>query len=213
MTNDLMTLNIPPFSIRWFEKGEHCHDAKDADLLLVDHGTWEDDAIKFGQEALTFTEPELRGYCWCAHTAIVRGQVNGFTMVSEMRFGGFERRPLYDYRHHLYAVVHFEVSDERRLTAVANDEACEGLDYDWLQYPPLVLNGLTRSRLACTWGDSIICSTHCTMVLMGLSLFPDCPPAMVIPARMALWVDAKSPPIVGPPVKLILTPETPQPNQ
>lgn len=207
-----MNLIVPPCTVRWFPEGEDCVDSVDGDLFLIDHGTWEDDAIKIGQEALTFTEPELDGYTWCAHTAFRRGTFYGQDALSEMGFGGFERRAVRGYRHHLYAVAHFDVSDERRSTAVANDVACESLDYDWLQYAPLVVDGLTGAKLACSWGDAVICSTHCTMDLMGLSLFPDRAPTMVVPARMALWVGAKYPPTIDPAVTMILTPEKSQDN-
>jgi len=190
MTNDRMTLVVPAFTIEWYEAGQDCTDATDADLLLIDHGTWADDAIKLGQEALTITEPDLKGFTWCAHTAVVRGTIDDLTAVSEMGFGGYERRQLFDYKHHVYAKVHFNVSDELRATAVSNDVSCQGLDYGWLEYPALVTDGLTGAKLACTWGTAIICSTHCSLVLMGLGLFPDRPPAMVVPARMALWFGA-----------------------
>jgi hypothetical protein len=186
-----MKLIVPPSTVEWYPVGQDCADAVDGDLLLIDHGTLADDAIKIGQRALQVTEPDLTGYTWCAHTAIVRGQVLGGTGVSEMGFGGFERRPLLGYRHHLYAKVHFNVTEHQRVTAVSNDLSCEGLNYGWLSYPPLVLDGLTGEKLACSWGDAIICSHHCTLVLMGLGLFPDRPPSMVVPARMALWIGAK----------------------
>ena len=188
-----MQLVVPPFSVRYFAEGENCNDSVDGDLYLIDHGTLADDAIKLAQEALCLTEPELAGFTLCAHTAFRRGSIDGRDALSEMGFHGFERRTVYNYKHHNYAVVHFDVSDEKRSTSVTNDEACEGLSYGWAEYPFLALDDITGAKLACSWGDSIICSTHCTMDLMGLGLFPDRPPAMVVPARMALWFSATSP--------------------
>lgn len=206
-----MKLIIPPHTIEWYPAGVDCTNSVDGDLFLIDHGTWNDDIIKFGQEALTFTEPELKGYTWCAHSAIRRGTVDGVAALSEMGWRGYERREVHKYRHHLYAKVHFEVSDELRAHAVMNDEACDELTYGWVEYPPIIVDGLTGATLACTWGDSLICSAHCTMVLMGLGLFPDRPPSMIVPARMAFWVGAS---IIhsGTPTTIIVTPGIPREN-
>jgi len=215
MTNDRMILIVPPFTIKWFGPGEHCTDAVDADLLLIDHGTWEDRAIEYAQDALLLTEPELKGYTWCAHNAIIRGKnAEDRTMVSGMGPGGYERRPLYDYKHHLYAVIHFEVNEDLRANAVQYDEACVNLDYGWSQYLFIGVDDLTGVKLACSCGGAIICSTHATLVEMGLGLFPDRPPSLVVPARMALWCDAKVPHgiVVGPPTSIIVTPGIPRNN-
>jgi hypothetical protein len=175
--------------VRWFAAGEHCADPRSGDVLLVDHGTWADDAIKLGQEALCASEPDLKGFTWCAHTALVRCD-GPEPMVSEMGFRGFERRPLLDYKHHEYAVATFSISGEQRTTELANDAACQGLEYGWLEYPALELDGLTGAKLACSWGDAIICSHHVTLCMMGAGLFPDRPPSQIVPARIALWVSA-----------------------
>ena len=209
----LFHLVVPPHTVRWFPAGEDCTDSVDGDVFLIDHGNWEDDIIKIAQEALADMEHELKDYTWCAHTAFRRGQLEGRDALSQMNFSGYNRAAVNDYKHHLYAVVHFNVSDEQRATAVEYDESCEDLEYDWLQYPPFLFDGVTGAQLACTWGDMIICSTKETIVCMGLGLMPDRIPSAVVPARWAFWVDAKSPPTVGPPAKLILTVEDPQPNQ
>ena len=213
MTNHNMKLIVPPVSVRWFPAGVDCLDAVDGDLVLMDHGTWEDRAIEWAQEGLLLSEPDLRGFTWCAHTAYVRGaDADGSPMVSEMGPGGFERRPLRGYTHHLYAVAHFDVANDLRWNADAYDQACEGLDYDWFQYPVLALDDLTGATLSCAWGDAIICSTHCTLVLMGLGLFPDREPASVVPARMAKWCGAGKM-TAGTPTQIILTPGIPRPNE
>ena len=190
--NHLMQLRLPPFTVGWYPAGIDCTDSVDGDLFLIDHGTWEDDAIQLAQKALLLTEPDLEGFTWCAHTAFRRGAFAGEEMLSEMGPRGYERRPVKDYHHRLYAKVHFEVEDAPRLNAVSNDFCCEGLEYGWEQYPVLALDDLTGAKLACGWGDAIICSTHCVLVLMGLGLFPDRPPSTVVPARMALWTGAKA---------------------
>jgi hypothetical protein len=190
MTQHRMQLLVPPRTVTWYPAGEDCSDSVDGDLFLIDHGTLADDAIELGQEALTVTQPELKGYTWCAHTAFRRGQIAGADALGEMGFKGYERRTVAGYKHHLYAKVHFDASEEQCATAVEFDESCEGLEYGWTEYPTLALDGLTEAKLACTWGDAIICSTKETIVLMGLGLFPDRPPAMVVPARMALWIGA-----------------------
>lgn len=211
--NGIMKLIVPPNTIRWYPEGQECFDAQDGDLVLVDHGSIEDDFIKLAQEILSYgDQPDLRGYTWCAHDAFVRGKINDYVAVSEMGPSGYERRPLYDYKKKLYAVVHFAVSDEARATAVAYDEACEGLHYDWFQYVPFALDDLTEAKLSCAWGDAIICSTHVTMCLMGLGLFPDRPPSWVVPARTALWCRAEKPE-PGVAAKVVLEPQTPETNQ
>lgn len=159
------------------------------DLLLVNHGTIFDDAVGIGQEALTLTEPELKGYTWCRHTGVIRYQ-DGKPWVSEMGPRGYERRPIDGYDHELYAVVNFDASAEQRLTAMKFDEACSDVDYGWFEYFPLVIDGLTAAKFAGSWGDAIICSTHVTLVLMGLGAFPDRPPDAVTPAHWALWTGA-----------------------
>lgn len=212
MSDALFKLIVPPHTTRWFPEGEEIVGAVDGDLLLVDHGTWEDELIKIGQDALAITETDLHGYTWCAHDALVRGTIDGQTAVSEMGFHGYERRPILDYTKHNAALIHFDVSDEARATCVAYDEACEGVEYDWFEYVPFALDGLTGAKLSCAWGDTIICSTHVTMCLMGLGLFPDRPPTWVVPARTALWCRAEKPPTGNVATHVVLEPQTPETN-
>jgi hypothetical protein len=213
MTTDRMTLIIPPFTMDWYPEGVDCTDAADADLFLIDHGTWEDRVIEEAQEILLLTEPDLKGFTWCAHNAIARGSnAAGLKMLSEMGPSGFERRPIYEYKHHVYARVHFLVGDELRGNAVKYDEACENLDYGWSQYLFDGLDDITGIKLACSLGDALICSTEATLVMMGLGLFPDRPPSLIVPARTALWFNAK-PVTIGPAEQLILHPEDPQDNK
>ena len=209
----MMKLRVPPCTIQWYPPGYHCIDSVDGDIFLIDHGTLVDDVIRLGQEALTITEPELKGYTWCEHTATRRGYIDGEDALSEMGWKGYERRILANYAHRLYAKVHFEVDDVLRANAVANDVSCEGLEYGWEEYPPLVLDGLTGAQLACTFGDAIICSTKETLVMMGLGLMPDRLPSMVVPARIAYWVGA-NPSIMSnaTPTQIIVIPGIPQAN-
>lgn len=207
-----MELILPSYTVDWFLEGQHCEDAIDGDLILMDHGTWEDDLISLAQEVLVLTQHELKGCTWCAHTGIVHGYIDGRTALSEMGPGGHERRTLYDYKHHLYARVRFNVDEDARKTAMSYDTACSHLAYGWAQYPVLALDELTGEKWACSWGCTIVCSTHCTMVLMGLGLFPDLPPSMVIPARMAYWFKASKPVAIGSPTGIIVTPGIPLTN-
>jgi hypothetical protein len=185
-----MKLILPEFTVTYYPQGVHCEEASDADLFLINHGTLSSDAIKLGQEALSLTESEIRPFTWITHSAVTRGRDETGPILSEMGFAGYERRPLIGYKERDYSKVHFNVSDEFRAQAVENDEACEGLEYGWLSYPPLVLDGLTGAKLAAAWGDSLICSAHTTLVLMGLGLFPDRPPNAVVPARQGYWFNA-----------------------
>ena len=190
--SDKFQLIVPPHSVRWFPSGVHCYDPVQGDMILVKHKTVFADAICAGQEMMTLTEPELHGYTWCDHAAYL-STAGQDAIVDEMGPRGFESRKLYDYQARLYAVVHFEISDDQRATTVFFNQACSGVDYGWLEYIPLILDGLTDAKFAGSWGDAIICSTHLTMVMMGAGLFPDRPCNMVAPAHLALWVGAKKP--------------------
>lgn len=190
--HDQLTLYVPPCSVRFFPEGEHCNDAVDGDLLIVKHSTIWADAISAGQHALALTHPEFAGYTWGDHSAIVRGHDADLrTMLSEMGPRGYERRALFDYQAHLYAVIHFECSAVQRVAAMRNDLACADVDYGWLEFAADILDGLIDAEFVGSWGDSIICSVHCTLVLMAMGLFPDVNPAKAIPANLALWTGAK----------------------
>jgi hypothetical protein len=212
MTNHTMKLLLPQFTVRWYFEGEECTDSQDGDIFLIDHGTFFDTVIKDMQDVLALSEPELDGYTWCAHVAIRNGKMSGLDALSEMGPRGHERRTVSGYKHHVYAVVSFSVERDDRMTACEFDDACSGLDYGWLEYPPFAFDDLTGAKFACTWGDTIICSTHVTMCAMGLGLFPDRPPAMVAPARMALWFKA-SVQSQSVPTTILITPGIPQANE
>ena len=186
MSNRRTDLIVPPHSVRYFPKGEHCTDAQPGDVLLVDHGTFSSDLILAGQRALAITEPEIKPFTWVTHNAFVRES----DLVSEMGFKGYERRTLLDYKAYFYGVVHFDMSDEQRATTLAYDDACQGVEYGWAEFVPEVIDGLTRARFVGSWGSSIDCSTHVTLVMMGGGLFPDRSPYAVVPARVGLWVGA-----------------------
>ncbi len=190
--HDQLALYIPPCTVRWFPEGVHCADAVDGDLVLVKHPTIWADAISAGQHALVLTHPQLEGYTWLDHSAIVRGHDGDLrTMLSEMGPRGYERRTLFDYHASLYCVVHFECSAIQREAAMRNDQACADVDYGWLEFAADIIDGLTDTEFVGSWGDSIICSVHCTLVLMGLGLFPNLNPAKVLPANLANWTGAK----------------------
>lgn len=190
-----LALRVPPHSVRWFKEGEHCADPRTGDLLLVDHLGPVARAITVGEWALQLTQKYLRDYTWCDHSAIIShgGEGGQQPIVSEMGPHGHEMRALETYRHRLYAVVNFDVDDDARAQAVANDVACRDVEYGYVQYLAMMLNGLTGARLSVSWGSSIICSTHATLCLMGLGLFPDRQPASVAPCHLAWWTGAQQP--------------------
>lgn len=186
-----LKLIVPPHEVRWFPEGEHCTDAEPGDLFIVRHNTVFADAIAAGQRVLAHTtEPELRGFTWGDHVAFSRPANNGIPTLSEMGPKGYERRPVYDYVAHLYAVVHFDVTDEQRKQAMAYDDACSGVTYGWAEYLPIIIDGLTSAEFAGSWGDAIICSTHLSIVLAGLGFFVDRPATAVIPAHFSYWTGA-----------------------
>ena len=191
--SDTFALVVPPHSIRWLPPGQDCHDAQTGDELLVKHNTILADAITIGQDAMALTRPQLRGYTSLDHNAFIRGSKDGRTMVSEMGPKGYERRPLYDYVAHMYAVVHYEVADEQRSAAVAFDEAMKDVDYGWEEYVDDILDGLTHLKFVGSWGDNIICSTHLTLVTMAMGFMPALMPSAVVPAHRAMWLQAQRP--------------------
>ena len=199
---------VPRHSIRWYGPGENCADPAPGDMLLVDHGTFVDRSIGVGERILAITEPDLKPYVWCRHAALAvekapttegvyldsrRGPRMTAGIVSEMGPRGHEYRAIEDYEHRLYAVVHFEVDDQARAQVTANDAAMHDIEYGWLQYAAFTVDGFTASRLSLAYGSAMICSTEVTMALMGCGFFPDRPPALVIPAHLARYVDARPP--------------------
>lgn len=181
---------VPPYTVRFFEAGEHCDDASPGDWLLVNHGTFASLAIKEGQDLLVATQPELEGFTWCTHTGMLHSG-GPDAIISEMGFAGYERRGLIDYKARLYAIVHFAVSDEARATAVAFDDAMKGAKYGWTEYVPFMIDGITGGQFSGSWGDSVICSVHVVLASLGFGFFPAELPTRAVPARMAFWVQAK----------------------
>jgi hypothetical protein len=180
-------LHVPAVSLRWFEEGEHCSDANEGDLLLVDHGTVVSDVIRDGQYLLALDDETLKPFTWCTHSAYIRNG-GADAVVSEMGFKGYERRKLSDYRARFYCVASFKVDPH---LASFYDDCMQGVSYGWAEYLPILANAVTDGKFEGAWGDSVICSTHTTMVLMGLGLFPDRLPSGVVPAHQARWVGAE----------------------
>lgn len=185
-----LRLIVPEHSLRWFKAGEHCEDPTDGDILLVRHLGNVATGISVGEWLLAHTtQPELKGYTWLDHSAIIR-LVKGEWMVSEFGPRGWEIRPLAHYRDRLYCVVHFEMTLDQRANVLRFDDACHDATYGWWQYVPIVLDGLTGLKFNATWGDTMICSTHVTYVMMAGGFFPAVQPESVTPAHLALWFDA-----------------------
>jgi hypothetical protein len=96
MSDAHFKLVVPPHTVRFFEVGQHCDDAKSGDFFLVHHATIASDATELGQEIEKFHDP-IEGYTWCTHTAFARDKYT----LSEMGFRGYERRDILDYKHKL----------------------------------------------------------------------------------------------------------------
>jgi hypothetical protein len=186
-----------PHSIRWYGPGQRCTNPTAGDLILVDHGTDVSLGIKSGEWLIAhlpvFGEPELRPYTWLDHCAVIREDVPGVFTVSEMGPSGHKLRPLETYQDRLYAVINFEVSSEGRGLVLAADQRFHDVDYGFIQYPFLVVNGLTGARIAASYGSSMICSTHVTMVSQNIYFSPDRQASAVIPSHIAMWVGATPP--------------------
>jgi len=183
-------LVVPPHVVRFFEAGEHCSDPRDTDMILVDHGTFASTLIEDAEKIVTLREPELKGYTWCGHAGVVRTSDAPVPMVSEMGFKGYERRPLEEYRARLYAVVSFDIVPSQRLAAARFDDAMQGADYGWGEYPAIALDDTTGLSLGASWGDHVICSAH-TMIVQGAAGFLGTRlPIRTEPMRIACWVGA-----------------------
>ncbi len=183
------SLILPSFSLVWHEAGTPAPPATIGDILLTHRDDFASSLIDEGQKALALTEPSLKPFTWTTHSAYVRSSKT----LSEMDFDGYRRRPLTDLDPVDYFLVHFRFTDAQRASTHANDDAMSGVDYGWAQYLPLIVDGITAARFEGSWGSSIICSTHVTLALMGGGVFPDCPPSLVVPARIASWVGAIPP--------------------
>ncbi len=197
-------------SIRWYGPGEHCEDPVPGDLFLVATPGTTARAIQAGQWLVAhISEPELKPYTWCNHAAIIRDArstdvmgngsltVAGMPIVSQMSpklwKAGHEYAPLWDYVHTLYGVIHFDMDDNDRQYLLDADDSCAFIQYGYAQYPGLVIAGLTGMHVGFSIGNAMICSVHTTHCASNLSLRPDRPESGVMPAHIAMWVDAKPP--------------------
>ncbi len=193
MPDDRFTLRLPPFVRTWSLAGEPLTVTSEADLVLVRHSTIWAAAIAHAQTLGEIAHPEWTGFTWANHACVSRLMPDGSMGISEMGARGYERRPASDYVDRDACVIHFLVSDNLRANAVANDEAMSGIDYGWLSFLPDTLALFTHEDLAITLRNHVVCSTHATMVLMGLGLFPAVVPTAVIPAHLALWTSSRLP--------------------
>lgn len=200
---------VAPSSIRWYEEGEYCPDPVAGDMILVNHGTFDAKAIEFGERAMTITERALEGYTWCDHVAWIRnGQdARRFTpdderhymraadtpakIVSELGPRGHEYRPYVDYSNRLHCVVHFDVSDATRQMVLDNDDRCSTISYGWLQYPALIVDGLSGAHFLGGYGNTMICSTEVGLCGSGSYWFADRQPSGLVPSHLALMVNAR----------------------
>ena len=178
-------------TLRWFEKGEHCDDPIAGDVILVDHGTSLAWAISSGQTlASHLWRHDLHGFTWLDHCAFIRDDVASDFAVSEMGPRGHEIRSLRHYQDRLYCVAHFDVDDSARKRVLASDQKLWGIDYGFIQYAPLVVNGLTHSAIAASYGDSMICSTAVTWCAQNVYFTPDRQAAAMMPSDIAKLVGA-----------------------
>lgn len=188
------SLVLPPHTVTW--KDSPGLKPVTGDILLVHRHDIASDAIDAGQKVLTLTEPSLKPYVWVTHVAYVRSGGDD-PIFSEMAFSGYRQRPLSELDDATWALAHFDFTDEQRASTLRNDDAMSKVEYGWTQYVPLILDGLTDAKFEGSWGSSMICSTHVTLALMGGGVFPDCPPSLVVPARIASWVDAQEVPLLA----------------
>jgi hypothetical protein len=179
--------------LRWFDEGQHCTDPVDGDIILVRHVGDLATGIAIGESVLAHTtQKELLGYTWLDHSAIIR-LIDGVWMVSEFGPRGWELRDLEDYADKMYCVVHVRMTAAQRDVVLDFDDSCHDATYGWIQYVPIVIDGLTGLKFIGGWGNTMICSTHVCYCYMGGGFFPAFQPQRVIPAHLALWFGASVP--------------------
>jgi hypothetical protein len=186
-------LVVPSHTVRFYEKGEHCTDPQNGDILLVDHGSIASTLIEDLEKLATIREPALRGFTWCGHVGIIRTDLGPETIVSEMGFKGYERRPFLDYKERLGAVVNLRIVPEQRAAMSAFDDAMVGAEYGWLEYPSIVADDVTGLGLSASYADHVICSAHAMIVGGAAGFMGDRLPVRVEPMRIAMWLGAKRP--------------------
>jgi len=186
-------LVVPNHTVRWYAEGEHCTDPQNCDIILVDHGTVASTLVEDAEKLGTIREPELRPYTWCGHAGVIRtGLASSIgPMVSEMGFRGYERRPLETYRARRYAVVSLWAVREQRLAAAKFDDAMQGADYGWLEYPAMAVDDVFGTQLAVSESDHVVCSAHTMLVASALGFFGDRLAIRTEPMRIAMWLDVK----------------------
>jgi hypothetical protein len=94
------------------------------------------------------------------------------------------------YQDRLYCVVHFDVSDEDRALVIDADARFDDVHYGFLQYLPLMINGLTNAKFAASYGDSMICSTHVAWCCKNVYFTLDRQDNAVMPAHIAKIIGA-----------------------
>lgn len=193
MPDDRFALRVPPFTRSWSLAGQPLNVTDEADLILVRHNSLWASLIAHAQMLGEIAHPEWRGYTWANHVGVSRRMPDGTMAVSEMGPRGYERRSVAEYVERDACVLHFDVSDELRANAVANDEAMSGIDYGWLSFLPDALAVFSHEDLAVTAQNHIVCSAHGTLVMMGLGLFPALVPTAVIPVHLTMWTDSRLP--------------------
>jgi len=191
MGDNAFSLVVPPHSVRFYEKGQHCTDPKDCDIILVDHGTIASTLIEDAEKIVTLREPELKGFTWTGHSGIIRTGIGSGPIVSQMDFTGYQRKGLEDYSARLYAVVSFDVDPAQRIAAASFDDAMQGADYGWLEYPVIALDDATGLSLDASWGDHVICSAATMIVASALGFMGTRLPTRTEPMRVAMWTGAK----------------------
>lgn len=193
-----------PCSIRFYPEGKHCTNPRNGDVLLVNHGTFLAKCITAGELIIAdWSQKELKGYTWLDHCALIimaQGKevlsdgtiaTTGEWLVSELGPRGHELRTLRDYQDRLYCVVDFEVSVWEREQVISSDRRLWGIEYGFIQYPFLMLNGLTGAKIAASYGDSMICSTALTWACQNVYFTPDRQASSMIPSHIAKLVGAK----------------------
>lgn len=186
MGDSRFRLVVPTNSVTFYEAGEHCTDARGGDFFLVNHGTLMSDVIEMGQEIERLNDPGIADSLWCTHICFARDA----DTVSEMGFKGYERRGLLDYKKRVYARVRFASTQSQIDASLAADDACSGLEYGWHEYIPLIAQAIDREEFAGSWGDSIVCSVHASLLARAQGMFPDRWDSLVYPALWAYWLGA-----------------------
>lgn len=190
---------VPPATVRWFTKGEHCIDAEAGSVVVVRHKGFVPALLRFGQRLrywwarLWGDKTALAVYCELNHVmTVLTGGANA--TVEEQTFRGGRVSSLVDYQAEAYAVITFAATKAQKSATVAAAQWSVGLAYGIVSIVGLGLSAfLGGFPLNVGWSTTLICSADSCLNARCQGLIPDRSDLSVMPADWARWFDLRLP--------------------